>query len=152
MSKVIKIAILLMFVFTNSFSQSNEKAQKLITLAENTIKNIDSASITTKLRKRLGYRKIKTKGFFENDKKIYEKKIKYNKYGFKKEIIKVYLNKYINNSTIQKDVKLEMIIVKINDKIHYVKLYNFLKDSLDNMYVISREIYSNNNYIEIWNK
>lgn len=70
MSKVIKIAILLMSVFTNSFSQSNEKALKLITVAENTIKSIDSAHITTKLSKHLGYRKIKTKGFFENDKKI----------------------------------------------------------------------------------
>ena len=96
--KKINYLILIVLFFS---SVLNAHATENDTIS-NLKKNIDSLTASfknpsnVKISKQLGGRKIKVKGYFDNETKIFKQKIKYNG-GVKKESIVVYHRRYKMN-------------------------------------------------------
>jgi hypothetical protein len=133
MNKISYLLFVVIFFSCIEISQANEN-DTIVSFK----KEIDSLLVSLKnptnvrITKQLGGRKIKVKGYFENETKSFKQKIKYNS-GVKKESIKVYYCRY------KKDKLVMMKVVLIDNQYFFLQKNTY--KSIDLALKFTKETY-----------
>lgn len=132
--KNFKFCIVLIFtlICLTSYSQSEGKINEFLEKIEEELKIIDSTTNIVEYRKSISNRNIFVKGIVWKEDKIFKQRIKYYKNGMKKETLKLY--KGIISGVLVTN------IIKINDKIHFVKHYETFKNKNNRTVKLSKEL------------
>jgi hypothetical protein len=120
-----------------SYSQESQQIRIFLEKVEKDLREVDSTARIQTYRRSISNRKVITKGWLGKDNKSFKQKIKYSRNGLKKEKLKIYLETQYNSIVV-------MYLIKINDKIHFLKYYDTVRDNKYDIVKRSKEILIDN--------